>query len=131
MILEPLNFIDGLMARISGPMSFRFLIQPLMALFFAVRDGRKDAREGKAPYFWALFSNPGHRREMLQSGWKSVGKVFIIAMILDLVFQIIAFHGIRPGGAMVAGVILAIIPYLLLRGPVNRVIQYISKGKQP
>ena len=131
MILEPLNFIDGLMARISGPMSFRFLIQPLMALFFAVRDGRKDAREGKAPYFWALFSNPGHRREMLQSGWKSVGKVFIIAMILDLVFQIIAFHGIRPGGAMVAGVILAIIPYLLLRGPVKRVIQYISKGKQP
>jgi len=131
MILDPLNFIDGLMARIAGPMSFRFLIQPLMALFFAVRDGRKDAREGKAPYFWALFNNPGHRREMLQSGWKSVGKVFIIAMILDLVFQIIAFHGIRPGGAMVAGVILAIIPYLLLRGPLNRVIQYASKGKQP
>ena len=25
-----------------------------MAIFFAIRDGLKDAREGKPPYFWGL-----------------------------------------------------------------------------
>lgn len=123
---EHLSFIDGLIARIDGPMSLRFLLQPLMALFFAYRDGWHDAREGRSPYFWALFTEPGHRREMLESGWKSIGKVFIIAIVLDLVFQYIVFRDFRPVGALVAGVILALVPYLLLRGPVNRLMR--SKG---
>lgn len=118
-----LSFIDGLLARIDGPMSLRFVLQPLMALFFAFRDGRRDAREGRSPYFWALFTEPGHRREMLESGWKSIGKVFIIAIALDLVFQYIVFENFRPVGAVIAGVILALVPYLLLRGPVNRIMR--------
>jgi len=122
-----LGFIEGLLIRLAGPMSLRFLMQPLMAIFFAIRDGRKDAREGRAPYFWALFSEPEHRLDMLKSGWKSVGKVFIIAIILDIVFQFIVFHGFRPGAGVIAGVILAVIPYLLIRGPVNRFMQYKDK----
>ena len=117
---EHLSFIDGVFARIDGPMSFRLVFQPLVALIFAFRDGRRDAREGRSPYFWALFTEPGHRRELLESGWKSIGKVFIIAVVLDLVFQFLVFDYFRPVGALVAGVILAIFPYLLLRGPVNR-----------
>ncbi len=97
---------------------------------FAVRDGRKDAREGRVPFFWALFTDPEHRREMLRSGWKSIGKVFIIAIALDFVFQYIVFEDFRPLGALVAGLILAVIPYLLLRGPVNRLMRPRSKGKQ-
>jgi hypothetical protein len=128
---DHLSLIEGVLVRLAGPMSFRFLIQPLMATFFAVRDGRKDAHEGRPPYFWALFSDPEHRREMLKSGWKSVGKVFILAIILDIVFQFIVFHEFRQGSGLVAGVILAIIPYLLLRGPVNRVIRYTGKGEKP
>ena len=118
---EPMSFVDGLLARLHGPMSFRFLLQPLMAFFFAVRDGRRDAQEGRPPFLWALFTEPGHRRDMLLSGGKSIGKVFMVAIVLDLVFQYIVFHGFRlRGGALLAGVILAIIPYLLLRGPMNR-----------
>jgi len=128
---DPLSFIDGLSARLQGPMSFRFIIQPLVALFFAFRDGRRDAREGRPPYFWALFADPEHRREMLQSGWKSVSKVFIIAILLDLVFQYIVFHDLRLIGALIAGVILAILPYLLLRGPVNRLLRRKDKGEKP
>jgi hypothetical protein len=126
---DHLSFIEAVSVRLAGPLSFRFLMQPLVAIFFAVRDGRKDAREGRAPYFWALFSNPELRSDMLQSGWKSIGKGFIIAYILDIVFQFIVFHEFRPGAGVIAGVILAIIPYLLLRGPVNRVMmRRISKG---
>jgi hypothetical protein len=122
-MLEHLSFMDGLSTRIDGPMSLRLILQPLVALFFALRDGIRDAREGHSPYFWALFTEPGHRREKLASGWKSIGKVFIIAIVLDLVFEYIVFHGFRPIGALIAGVVLALIPYLLLRGPVNRLMR--------
>jgi hypothetical protein len=112
-----LSFIEGLVARLEGPMSLRFVMQPLVALFFAFRDGRKDAREGRSPYLWALFTEPEHRLDILQRAWTSIGKVFIIATVLDFVFQYIVFHDFRPVGALLAGLILAILPYLLLRGP--------------
>jgi hypothetical protein len=122
---ESLSFVEGLLARVQGPMSFRLILQPLIAAFFAFRDGRKDAREGRGPYFWALFTDAGHRTEMLKGGWTSIGKVFIIAIILDLVFQIISFKDVRSvAGALIAGVILALIPYLLMRGPVNRLSRH-------
>jgi len=79
---EHLSFIDGLLARIEGPFSPRFIVQPLVALFFAFRDGVRDAREGQSPYFWALFTEPAHRRVMIESGWKSIGKVFIVSIVL-------------------------------------------------
>ena len=114
------RFIDNIIGRVSGPMNFRLLLQPLMALIFAFRDGKKDAHEGRAPYFWALFSIPEHRRDLLHNGWKSVGKVFIIAIILDAIYQYIVHKWFYPGEALVVAIILAIIPYLILRGPVNR-----------
>jgi len=119
---EHLSFMDGLLARIEGPMNFRLILQPLVALFFAFRDGLRDSKEGQPPYFWALFTEPAHRRDMLESGWKSIGKVFVIAIVLDFIFQYIVFRDFRPIGALLAGIILAIVPYLLLRGPVNRVM---------
>ena len=67
---------DNLIARVTGPMKFRLLLQPCMAIFFAVREGLKDAREGKPPYFWACLTDRGEREAMLKEGWKSIGKVF-------------------------------------------------------
>jgi len=125
---EHLGFIDGLLARIEGPFSFRLILQPLVAVFFGIRDGIKDAREKKSPYFWALFTEPEHRRDMVGHAWRSIGKVFIIAIFLDLVFQYVFFRDFRPIGALLAGVILAIVPYILLRGPVNRVIRFSQQG---
>lgn len=126
-----LSFTDGLAERALGPLSFRLLMQPAVALYFGLRDGQRDAREGRAPYFWALFSDPAHRREMLQSGWGSIGKVFVLAVVLDLVFQWIQFSRVHLAGALVAGVVLAILPYLLLRGPVNRLSRPAGTGAVP
>ena len=114
------RFFENLVGRVHGPMHFRFLLQPLMAIIFAVRDGRKDAREGQVPYFWALFTDPAHRRDLMRNGWKSVGKVFIIALILDAIYQYIALKWFYPVEALVVSFVLAIVPYVLLRGPVNR-----------
>jgi hypothetical protein len=112
---------DDLIARFTGPMKFRLLLQPAMAIFLAIRAGLKDAREGKPPYFWAIFTDPGERRAMLENGWKSVGKVFILAIVLDVVYQIIVQRWVYPGETVLVAIILAIVPYLLVRGPVNRI----------
>jgi hypothetical protein len=114
------RFMENIVGRVHGPMNFRMILQPLMACIFAVRDGRKDAREGKPPYFWALFTDPGHRRDMLREGWKSVGKVFCIALVLDAVYQYIELKWFYPVEAVVVAILLALVPYLALRGPINR-----------
>ena len=115
------RFWENLMGRVGGPMTLRLILQPIMAAIFAVRGGLKDAREGRPAYFWALFTDSVHRRDMLRDGWKSVGKVFVIAIIIDLVYQLIVFRWFYPLEALLVAVILAFIPYLLIRGPVNRI----------
>lgn len=102
-------------------MKFRLVLQPLMAAIFAVRAGLKDAREGQPPFFWAIFTDPQHRREMLKDGWRSVGRIFILAVILDTVYQIIVLRWFYPVEALLVAIQLAIVPYLLIRGPVNRI----------
>jgi hypothetical protein len=115
------RFWEDVMGRVGGPMTFRLILQPIMAAFFAVRSGLKDSKEGKPAYFWALFTDSVHRRNMLRDGWKSVGKVFVIAIIIDLVYQWIVFRWFYPVEALLVAAILAFIPYLVIRGPVNRI----------
>jgi hypothetical protein len=107
--------------RPNGPLAMRFYLQPAMAALFAIRDGLKDARAGKPAYFWNLFSNPAYRRELIHEGWKSVCKIYILAAILDVVYQLIVFHAIRPLQTLLVATMLAIVPYVALRGPVNRI----------
>ncbi len=113
--------VENLVARVTGPMHLRLLLQPGMATFFAIRDGLRDGRECRPPYFWGLFTDKGEREAMLKNGWKSIGKVFIIAMVLDAVYQIIEHRSVYPGEAVLVAIILAIVPYLVIRGPVNRI----------
>ena len=40
-------------------MSFRFILQPLMAAIAAFHDGAKDARLGREPYLTRLRLGPG------------------------------------------------------------------------
>jgi hypothetical protein len=117
-----------LLARVSGPMKFRLVLQPCMAAFFAIRAGLADAKAGKSPYFWGLLTDHGQRVEMLKDGWKSIGRVFILALGLDAVYQIIVIHFVYPGEMVIVAIILAIVPYLILRGLVTR---FARKKKQP
>lgn len=107
-------------ARLTGPLHLRLVLQPAVAVLFATLDGRKDARIGKAPYGWLLLTAPEQRRELMQEGWKSVGKVFIAAVLIDLAFQVYALHALYIGEALIVGLVLALLPYVLLRGLVNR-----------
>ncbi len=110
-----------LIARVSGPMKFRLVLQPCMAAFFAIRSGLADAKTGRSPYFWTMVSDPKARAELLRDGWKSVGKVFILAIVLDVIYQIIELHFVYVGEAIIVAFILAILPYVILRGIVTRI----------
>jgi hypothetical protein len=119
-----------LLARVSGPMKFRLVLQPCMAAFFAIRAGLADAKAGRPPWFWELVSNPPQRADMVKEAWKRVGKVFILAVVLDVVYQLIVLHFVYPGEALIVAFILAIIPYVLLRGPAMRVARIIEARRK-
>lgn len=68
-----------------------------------------------------MFTNPTSRRDLLWQGWVDVGKVFIVAVVLDLTYELFAYRWVYPGQAVIVAAVLAFIPYLLIRGPANRI----------
>jgi hypothetical protein len=58
-----------------------------------------------------------------------VAKVFTVAVVLDVIYQIIVLRWVYPGEALVVAFALAILPYLLLRGPLGRLAHVWIKRK--
>jgi hypothetical protein len=115
-----MRIVENMGDRVTGPMKFRLLLQPVMASIFAIRAGLRDAKAGRPPYFWGLLTHPAERVDMIKDGWKSAGKVFLLALGLDVVYQIIVERFVYPGEALIVAFLLAIVPYLILRGLVTR-----------
>ena len=114
---------EGLMNRVGGPMTFRLILQPLMASLLALRAGLKDAREGRPPYLWTLLTDPSQRMDLLHEGWRSIARVFILAVVMDLIYEWVVGRRFYPLETLVVAVVLAVLPYLLLRGPINRLFR--------
>lgn len=114
---------EMLIGRLQGPLTFRFVLQPLTGVLLATRVAFRDAREGRPPYFFLpVFIDPVRRPELLRAAWKDIGKVFIVAFALDVVYELIVYRWIYPGQALIVAFVLAIIPYLLVRGPLTRIL---------
>lgn len=107
--------------RVGGPMTFRIVLQPTMATILAVLAGLKDAREGRPPYLWTVLTDPSQRADLLHEGWKAIGRIFLLALIMDIIYQLIVERWIYPLELLIVAVVLAVVPYLLIRGPVNRI----------
>jgi hypothetical protein len=105
------------------------MIQPTMALILATIDGVKDARAGHVPWLWSAVTNPAHRVEILRSGWKSIWKVFLVAIVLDVVYQGIVhrFKPFYPGESVLVAAVLALVPYAVWRGPVSRIVRLFKR----
>jgi hypothetical protein len=117
--------------RVGGPMTFRLILQPTMAALLALRAGLKDAREGQAAYLWSVFTDPVNRADLLREGWKSIARVFLLAVIMDVIYQLIVFGWIYPGEALLVAILLAVVPYVLIRGPVNRIARQWRRSEAP
>ena len=114
---------ENLIGRSDGPMNFRLIIQPAVAILFAIRAGLRDAHNGQPPFLWTVLSNTRLRRELLRQGWGDVGTVFSVALILDAIYQVIIHSSIYTLELLLAATILALVPYALLRGLVTRLVR--------
>jgi hypothetical protein len=131
-LLTHRSFWEDLIGRLGGPITFRLILQPSIAVILAIRDGVKDAKAGRPLYFWSLFTHPTERRQLLKDGWKSVGFVFVFAIVIDGVYQFIVFRWFYPGEALTVAIVLAIVPYLQIRGLANSIARdsIQSKGRE-
>ena len=118
-----MNTWEELIGRQSGPLYFRLILQPIVAAVLAIRAGRSDAREGKRTFFWAFAREPERRRILLREACRDIGKLFLVGVVLDVVYQLIVFHGIRPVQSLMVATVLAVLPYLVVRGLTNRVMK--------
>jgi hypothetical protein len=123
-----MNTWDELIGRQSGPLYFRLILQPIVAAVLAIRAGRNDAREGKPVVFWAIVREPKKRRLLLWEAWRDIGKLFLVGVRLDVTYQVIALHGIRPVQSLIVATVLAVLPYLAVRGLTNRIVTWLRGG---
>jgi hypothetical protein len=118
------RFVPELIGRLHGPFAFRFVLQPIMAGLLALHDGLADARQGRPAYFWRVVSRGAERRALLREGWHRVTRVLVLGVVMDVLYQLIEFKTLHPLQLVVIVLTLAFVPYLLLRGPINRIARW-------
>jgi hypothetical protein len=116
---------DDLIARDSGPLHDRLILQPLVVTFLAIRAGWKDVRARRSAFFWAVVRDQAHRRFLLRQGWKDVGKLFIVALLLDVIYQVVVLRWVYPAQMLIAAAVVAFVPYLMFRGITNRIVRHV------
>jgi hypothetical protein len=118
------RFWDELVSRASGPLAFRFYLQPVMATALAIRDGYKDASSGRSPYLWTIIHDPLRRRNRLREGIHAVARVLILGVVMDSIYQLFVMKAFRPLELVNIVVLLAFIPYVIVRGPAERIARW-------
>jgi hypothetical protein len=114
---------ENFIARPDGPLNVRFILQPAMATAIAIRAGLRDARDRRPAFFWALLTTSGRRRVHLRDGWKDLRTIFLVAVVLDVAYQYQVHGQLFPVELLFTATLLALVPYVLIRGPANRVAQ--------
>ena len=118
-----------LLGRLTGPFAFRFVLQPLMAAVFAVRDGIRDARLDHPPYLKTLIAAPAERRHLIGEAWRAIGRVAVLGVVMDVAYQAIVFKRFYPFELFDMVLLLAVAPYVLLRGPVAGFVRWRHRRK--
>jgi hypothetical protein len=116
-----------LLGRASGPLHFRFLMMPTVVTVLVIRAGLKDASEGEPAFLWAFLTKPAARPRLLRSALEHIGRILIVALVLDTIYQLIVFKTFYPVQALIVAVACAVVPYVLFRGPVARVTRLLRK----
>ncbi len=107
--------------RSNGPMTFRFFLQPIMAAIAALHDGLKDARSANDPYLRTILLDPAKRTARLGEGLFSTARIILLGFAMDAIYQWRVFDSFFPVEAVIITLILAVLPYLILRGLITRI----------
>jgi hypothetical protein len=117
-----------LLERPSRPMAFRFILQPFMGAIPAFIYGRRDARAGRTPYFWAVLSNRWERAARLREGLNATARIILLGLVMDVIYQIIVLKRFYPAESVIIAVLLGFVPYVIFRGLVTRIFRW-SRGR--
>jgi hypothetical protein len=118
-----LRLWEHIYARPFGPMSFRFVLQPVMAALAAWKDGSTDARLQRPPYLASIIRGDGARWPLLWEGIVATARIILLGIAMDAVYQVTVLKTFHPAEAAVVALLLAFVPYLLLRGPFRRILK--------
>jgi hypothetical protein len=116
--------------RPGGPMTFRFILQPCMAAIAAAYDGINDARLGRDPYLWTILTNPHESAARLREGLVATARILLLGFGMDAIYQAIVLKTFYPGEMAIIAILLAFIPYLMLRGPFARIAHWWTAHKR-
>jgi hypothetical protein len=112
---------NNMLDRPGGPFVFRFVLQPIMVTIAALRDGIHDARSGHTPFLQAMLTEPSQRRGRLDEAVIATSRIVLLGLVIDTAYQFIEFDVFHPGEAVMIALLLAFVPYVLLRGLVTRI----------
>jgi hypothetical protein len=75
---------------------------------------------GRASRRWSILLSPADRYGLLVEGWKEVVKVFVMATLIDVAYQVMVLRWFYPAEALFVAFLLAFLPYLAVRSLVDR-----------
>jgi hypothetical protein len=109
-------------ARVTGPLKLRFAVQPIIAILLGIRDGAHDARVGSRSFLYDLFHYPKEHKPLVKKAVRTLLVPMLVAIILDGVAQYLLFGWVRVSGAIVAGLTLMGLPYVIAREATNWIV---------
>jgi hypothetical protein len=109
------RFWSDIFSRASGPMTFRFYLQPTMALIAALHDGIRDARFGHKAFFWTAAGDPTTQHGRLREGVESTARIVLLGLSMDVIYQHKVLHTFYPVEAVLMAILLAVVPYFIFR----------------
>jgi hypothetical protein len=109
-------FTEWFGQALKGPGHLRFIIQPAIAVLLALRDGHRDFREHREPFVWGLL----HRRAKLTTALRKIAVPLSIAIVIEAILEFYTLRSIRPSWAILVGIFLVGLPYIVVRALSNR-----------
>lgn len=94
-----------------------------MAAILAIRDGYHDAKAGRPPYLHTMLTDKSQRSALYLEGVRAVLRVMIFAAAMDAIYQFIVLKSFHPLQMAFIVFTLAFLPYLVLRGPADRLMR--------
>jgi hypothetical protein len=118
------RFWADLADRLDGPMTFRFYLQPAMALLAALPGGIRDARAGHKSFFWSALWDSNATTGRLKEGLTSIARVILLGIGMDVIYQFKELDQFYPVEAVMMALLLAVIPYFVFRWIVEQVARW-------
>src|SRR3954467_2311955 len=110
--MHDVGFWEHLARDLSGKGQFRLVLQPAMAILLGIRLGLADAKQGKGPFGFRLFTERHGRWELFKESLSDAIMPLGFALVMDSILQYLTLHHIRLLTAFIVGGLLVWLPFV-------------------